>query len=486
MLKSVVKIILILPNPAMKSVTLSTLFNLRLAVTAFALFAAIAFTTLNGSWHPTHASSFDSAKQSLSAVGASYHVFGVSVETEASEITMGIGAPQGAASTETRKPNLKLSVNSPWIWDYTEPTRTTSTGPTQVPINGNQGTPGNPPSSPLPPTMGNSPGGSSTTLNPPVFSRLSGTFPVGDFDLELTFTNPNPSGVSALYYKVDSGTWTVFDPASSAPVLVGPDSTVTAMAKSVDPLWIDSDETDESYHAETIKLAEPKVQSNNGHGNNIDGVDMSNTGNSKQGEDSDPTMDDEKWVLVELENPNDPAYSDLEYTINGADWVAYLEPFLIRESEFADGTVVQAKATGKDTNLEDSIEESEVVIEEIVWVDPILDGPGIQMSAMKFDYTNNATVTVAFENPNGTSDTAVEYRINGGDWIRYNGVPVILDVVDYASASANIEARTVGTKPYTIGDALFEYHDSDITEDSVATATDSPVEPELYAEAWSE
>lgn len=32
---------------------------------------------------------------------------------------------------------------------------------------------------------------------------------------------------------------------------------------------------------------------NNGHGNNDDGVDMSNPGNSKAGEDSDPTVDDE-------------------------------------------------------------------------------------------------------------------------------------------------------------------------------------------------
>jgi len=32
---------------------------------------------------------------------------------------------------------------------------------------------------------------------------------------------------------------------------------------------------------------------NNGHGNNTDGVDSSNPGNSKTGMDSDPTVDDE-------------------------------------------------------------------------------------------------------------------------------------------------------------------------------------------------
>ena len=38
----------------------------------------------------------------------------------------------------------------------------------------------------------------------------------------------------------------------------------------------------------------PKAKNNNGHGNNLDGVDVSNPGKSKQGEDSDPSVDDER------------------------------------------------------------------------------------------------------------------------------------------------------------------------------------------------
>ena len=37
-----------------------------------------------------------------------------------------------------------------------------------------------------------------------------------------------------------------------------------------------------------------KENSNNGHGNNEDGVDSSNPGKSKKGEDSNPAVDDEK------------------------------------------------------------------------------------------------------------------------------------------------------------------------------------------------
>ena len=41
-----------------------------------------------------------------------------------------------------------------------------------------------------------------------------------------------------------------------------------------------------------------KVKNNNGHGNNIDGVDSSNPGNSKAGQDSDPNVDDEQGHVV--------------------------------------------------------------------------------------------------------------------------------------------------------------------------------------------
>jgi len=41
----------------------------------------------------------------------------------------------------------------------------------------------------------------------------------------------------------------------------------------------------------------PARKSNNGHGNNADGVDSSNPGKSKQGQDTDPTVDDEMHEL---------------------------------------------------------------------------------------------------------------------------------------------------------------------------------------------
>ena len=45
----------------------------------------------------------------------------------------------------------------------------------------------------------------------------------------------------------------------------------------------------------------PKPKNNIGHGNNLDGVDVSNPGKSKVGEDSDPSIDDERAFYLPLE-----------------------------------------------------------------------------------------------------------------------------------------------------------------------------------------
>lgn len=56
-----------------------------------------------------------------------------------------------------------------------------------------------------------------------------------------------------------------------------------------------NDDTFDDY-VESVNKTDKKGngKSNNGHGNNVDGVDSSNPGKSKQGEDSDPNVDDEK------------------------------------------------------------------------------------------------------------------------------------------------------------------------------------------------
>ena len=64
-------------------------------------------------------------------------------------------------------------------------------------------------------------------------------------------------------------------------------------------------------HAQAGGLASSgSGKSNNGHGNNIDGVDSSNPGNSKVGEDTNPDVDDEK----------DGDYNDWDDNTDVEDW----------------------------------------------------------------------------------------------------------------------------------------------------------------------
>ena len=67
-----------------------------------------------------------------------------------------------------------------------------------------------------------------------------------------------------------------------------------------------------------------KKKNNHGHGNNVDGVDSSNKGNSKDGEDSDPTVDDE------IKDGTGDSTSGTETTVNYADKVPGWWEFLTR------------------------------------------------------------------------------------------------------------------------------------------------------------
>ena len=64
----------------------------------------------------------------------------------------------------------------------------------------------------------------------------------------------------------------------------------------------DADGVPGSYGYDGYMWDGPK-KTNNGHGNNVDGVDKSNPGKSKDGEDTDPTVDDEKKQYIVI-GPN--------------------------------------------------------------------------------------------------------------------------------------------------------------------------------------
>ena len=66
----------------------------------------------------------------------------------------------------------------------------------------------------------------------PVISPPSQTLEIGGFPLLVNITNPNPSGSSIVYYKIDSGSFVLW---VGSPFTVNPGSTISAVSVSIDP-----------------------------------------------------------------------------------------------------------------------------------------------------------------------------------------------------------------------------------------------------------
>ena len=121
---------------------------------------------------------------------------------------------------EARKTALAYGKMTNWVWDYEDRSLSASTGVEQAGDTTEVGgyaklTP--PEAEPL---------------QPPSFSIEGGIFNFFDFDLEVELSNPNPVGVSNVYYSVDELQWRVY---TGGAVTVGPGQTLTAYAVSLDP-----------------------------------------------------------------------------------------------------------------------------------------------------------------------------------------------------------------------------------------------------------
>ncbi len=71
-----------------------------------------------------------------------------------------------------------------------------------------------------------------TTLVCPIISPGSLSTNLWGFPLSVTIENPNPAGSSRVYYKVNAGSYTLYD---GTPLDVGPGTVLTAVAVSLDP-----------------------------------------------------------------------------------------------------------------------------------------------------------------------------------------------------------------------------------------------------------
>lgn len=141
--------------------------------------------------------------------------------------------------THERSSTFAYAKDKNWIWDSANKTASDREGPSSLhPSNG-----GLLPGKPVPPA-------NAKLLAGPIFSIITGTYPLGEYPLSLSLTNPNPDGVSNILYSINDGDWHTY----TAPLEVDPARKVSAMVGSLDPdRWIDSDKKSEEYS--TTQLA---------------------------------------------------------------------------------------------------------------------------------------------------------------------------------------------------------------------------------------
>lgn len=205
---------------------------------------------------------------------------------------------------ESRTTGMKLATHGEWIWDYSDRAADVTPGLTEVEKAGVG--------------LSEIPQKGSSGLKAPEFSVRSGTFPATHYNLSLLLTDPNPAGVSRIVYTVNSGGWTVYN---GQAIPVGPESTISAYAESIDSKWGNSDIVKERFKVTPVELHPP-------------GIEMS-------GRRFD--SNENQVITVALTNPNDSEVSMLEVRVSGGRWVPYSEPFTLHTDDNPIGAIIEGR-----------------------------------------------------------------------------------------------------------------------------------------------
>jgi prepilin-type N-terminal cleavage/methylation domain-containing protein len=127
-----------------------------------------------------------------------------------------------------------------WLWSYAEAEAQSVSKPVFEPAAIDTGT-----------TLGVS-GSVLVGLVAPSISPASQTFDLSGFPLPVSISNPNPSGSSIVYYRIDEGSWVLW---VNSPFNVNPGSTVEAVAVSIDPSrYYNSSADSETYSVTPLQL----------------------------------------------------------------------------------------------------------------------------------------------------------------------------------------------------------------------------------------
>lgn len=127
-----------------------------------------------------------------------------------------------------------------WVWEYAEHNPLGNTGPSEL---ASTGTPDASDPSGLPAAL---------ELDLPVVSVPGDRYPLIDYaGLEVTLTDPNPAGVSELFYSLVPGVWERY----LSPIPIDPGMTLETHAVTIDPdHWADSETTHDEFSTDPVKL----------------------------------------------------------------------------------------------------------------------------------------------------------------------------------------------------------------------------------------
>ncbi len=148
---------------------------------------------------------------------------------------------------------------------------------------------------------------------------------------------------------------------------------------------------------------------------------------------------------LKLTNPNPSGLSRIRYSVAGGPWQTYFgSPIAVWP-----GTQVQAFCESVDAGWNNS----SITANDYNATPVTLQAPYINTSAAQFDYDSDANVLVTITAVDHPDLLSLEYRIDGGTWQSYTG-SFYLYVLDYQTAAATIEARSVAVDSYYLDSSI--------------------------------
>lgn len=254
---------------------------------------------------------------------------------------------------ENRSTTFGYAASGNWIWEYEEQKALNRKGVTDI-VN-------TPTDSTLPPPIVVPERPLANLLAPPLFSIPGGRYPGTEFDLALSFTNPNPEGSSDIFCSINYTEWTKVDEVDK--LSISSDSLVKAQAIPRDAsIWTASASIDETYEANPLPLLPPLITFSD---------NFFVSGKSK-------TVD---TIAVTLANPNSSEVSQIIYRLASRDekeqsrtqYQIYDGRFEATSANFPDGFVVRAFVESSNSNYTDSRTTSKFATKEKGLFDGHLD-----------------------------------------------------------------------------------------------------------------